>query len=97
LFQNKLLIFSSSFLILIEETVISPNPLPYTRYLIIAVIIIEIKQKMVKENLETKAKKAILSINDKVADIRNVLRDVSMKLYHVIKYKIDYRIGTNEY
>lgn len=45
---------------------------------------------MAKENLETKTKKAILSIDDKVTDIGNVLRDVSMKLYHVIKYKFDY-------
>ena len=45
---------------------------------------------MAKENLETKAKKAVLSIDDKVTDIGNILRDVSMKLYHVIKYKFDY-------
>lgn len=52
---------------------------------------------MTKEDLETKAKKAVISINDKMADIRNVLRDVSMKLYHVIKYKIDYRLERNDY
>ncbi len=45
---------------------------------------------MAKENLETKAKKAILSIEDKVTDIGNILRDVGMKLCHVIEYKIDY-------
>lgn len=45
---------------------------------------------MVKENLETKARKAVISINSKVADITNILRDVSMELSHVIKYKFDY-------
>jgi hypothetical protein len=52
---------------------------------------------MVKENLETKTKKAILSINEKVIDIDNILRDVSMKLYHVIKYKFDYGPERNDY
>jgi len=37
------------------------------------------------DNLETKAMKAILNINDKVADINNTLSDLSMKLCHIIK------------
>lgn len=51
---------------------------------------------MVKNNLETKVKKAILSINDKVTDIGNTLRDVSTKLYHVIKYKFDNYKGSED-
>lgn len=39
------------------------------------------------ENLETKARKAVLRIEKKVSDMDNVLRDLSMKLVHVIKYK----------
>lgn len=45
---------------------------------------------MAKESLETKADKAVLRIERKVTDIGNVLRDLSMKLCHVIKYKGDY-------
>jgi len=45
---------------------------------------------MTKEDLETKARKAILAIKDKVADIDNVLRDLSMKLCYIIKHKGDY-------
>ncbi|MDP2940245.1 MAG: hypothetical protein Q8O13_09255 [Candidatus Omnitrophota bacterium] len=45
---------------------------------------------MTKENLETKADKAVLRIEKKVVDIDNVLRDLSMKLCHVIKYKGDH-------
>jgi len=45
---------------------------------------------MTKENLETKADKAVLRIEKKVVDIDNVLRDLSMKLCHVIKYKGNY-------
>jgi hypothetical protein len=45
---------------------------------------------MTKENLETKADKAVLRIEKKVIDIDNVLRDLSMKLCHVIKYKGNY-------
>lgn len=45
---------------------------------------------MAKENLETKADKAVLRIERKVTDIDNVLRDLSMKLCHVIKYKGNY-------
>lgn len=45
---------------------------------------------MAKENLETKADRAVLRIEKKVTDIGNVLRDLSMKLYHVIKYKGNY-------
>lgn len=42
------------------------------------------------ENLETKSRKAVLAIKDKVADIDDVLRDLSMKLCHIIKYKGNY-------
>jgi len=45
---------------------------------------------MTKENLETKAHKAILSIKDKVENIYTVLCDLSLKLCHVIKSKGDY-------
>lgn len=40
---------------------------------------------MAKQDLETKCKKAILEIADKVDSIYNTLRDVSMKLCHIIK------------
>lgn len=42
------------------------------------------------EDLETKSRKAVLKIKDKVIDIDNVLRDLSMKLCHIIKHKGDY-------
>ncbi len=45
---------------------------------------------MVKEDLETKAQKAVLRISKKVADINNKLNDLSMKMCHIIKYKRDY-------
>ena len=45
---------------------------------------------MTKEDLETKAGKAVLRIEKKVNDIDNVLRDLGMKLCHVIKYKGNY-------
>jgi hypothetical protein len=45
---------------------------------------------MVKENLETKAKKAILRIEKKVADIYNVVRDLSLKLCHIIMSRKDH-------
>ena len=45
---------------------------------------------MVKENLETKAKKAVLRIEKKVAGIYNALRDLSLKLCHMIKSRKDY-------
>lgn len=45
---------------------------------------------MVKETLEAKAGKAVIRIERKVNDIGNVLRDLSMKLCHVIKYKGNY-------
>lgn len=40
---------------------------------------------MAKQDLETKCKKAVLEIADKVDSIYNTLRDVSMKLCHIIK------------
>jgi hypothetical protein len=45
---------------------------------------------MPKENLETKVKKAILRIDRKLADIINVLNDMSLKLCHIIKSRKDY-------
>ena len=45
---------------------------------------------MTKEDLETRAGKAVLRIEKKVNDIGNVLRDLSMKLCYVIKYKGNY-------
>ena len=45
---------------------------------------------MPKENLETKALKAILKIDKKITDINNVLTDLSMKLCHIIKSQRDY-------
>lgn len=45
---------------------------------------------MVKDDLETRAEKAILYIQGKVTDIYNVLRDLSLKLCHLIKSRDDY-------
>jgi hypothetical protein len=42
------------------------------------------------ENLETRASKAVLKIEKKVDSIYAILRDVGMKLTHVIEYKLDY-------
>lgn len=42
---------------------------------------------MAKENLETEVKKAVLVIKEKVADMDNVLRDLSAKLCYLIKHK----------
>jgi hypothetical protein len=49
---------------------------------------------MAKESLETKARKAVLAIKDKVTNIDNVLRDLSMKLCYIIKHK---GLGGNYY
>ena len=45
---------------------------------------------MTKENLEAKARKAVLRIEKKVTDMSNVLYDVSAKLSHVVKRLKDY-------
>ncbi len=45
---------------------------------------------MTKEDLETKARKAVLEIRQRVNRIYDVLKDVGMKLTHVIEYKFDY-------
>ncbi|MBU0477362.1 hypothetical protein KKC91_05075 [bacterium] len=42
------------------------------------------------ENLETKARKAVLQIHKKVSRIYDILKDVGMKLTHVIERKFDY-------
>ena len=49
---------------------------------------------MAKQDLEVKCKKAVLEIADKVDSIYNTLRDVSMKLCHIIKQnKRSYTLG----
>jgi hypothetical protein len=48
---------------------------------------VPIKMNAKKENLETKAKKAVLKIGDTVKNIEYVLRDLSMKLCYVIRNK----------
>jgi hypothetical protein len=45
---------------------------------------------MVKENLETKVKNAVIRIEKKLIGIYDVLRDLSLKLCHVIRSKKDY-------
>jgi hypothetical protein len=45
---------------------------------------------MAKDNLETRAEKAILYIQGKVTDIYDVLRDLSLKLCHWIQSDRDY-------
>jgi len=45
---------------------------------------------MAKEDLETKSRKAVLRIDKKVTDMNNILRDLSMKVCHVIRYKGEY-------
>lgn len=42
------------------------------------------------ENLETKARNAVLKIQKKVERIYDILKDVGMKLTHVIEHKLDY-------
>ena len=42
---------------------------------------------MIKKNLEAKVMKAVLNLEKKVIDINNVLRDMNMKLCHIIKSK----------
>jgi hypothetical protein len=45
---------------------------------------------MAKEDLQTRLLKGVLRIDKNVADGVDVLRDLSMKLCHVIKYKGNY-------
>jgi len=55
---------------------------------------------MAKNNFERKAIKAILNIEKKITDINNVLRDLSMKLCHIIKSKSEFYYmpkGNNNY
>ena len=54
------------------------------------------KNKMGKNNLEKMARKAVPSIEKKVRDINNVMRDLSMKLCHVIRYRKDYYTPTED-
>ena len=51
---------------------------------------------MGKNNLEKMARKAVPSIEKKVRDINNVMRDLSMKLCHVIRYRKDYYTPTED-
>ena len=50
---------------------------------------------MTKEDLETRAKKAVLKIEKKITDINNTLNDLSLKLCHIIKSQKDYYSPTN--
>jgi hypothetical protein len=45
---------------------------------------------MVRDDLETRVKKAVLRIEKKVAQIYTVVRDLSLKLCHIIKSRKDY-------
>jgi hypothetical protein len=45
---------------------------------------------MVKDYSTIAVRKAILSIEDKVTDISNLLNDISMKLCHLIKGRKSY-------
>ena len=45
---------------------------------------------MTQKDLETKALKAVVRIDKKVTDIKNLLHDLNMKLCHIIKYKKEY-------
>ena len=52
---------------------------------------------MVKENIEDKAKKAVLRIDKKVKGIYDVLSDLSLKLRHIINDRRDYFSPNKEY
>ena len=45
---------------------------------------------MAKKDLETKSKEAVIEMKGDVADIKNAVRDLSMKLCYVIKHKGNY-------
>lgn len=45
---------------------------------------------MARGNLEEKMNKAVIEIRERVNSIYEVLKDVGMKLTHVIEYKFDY-------
>lgn len=45
---------------------------------------------MAKETLESKARKAVIEIGERVNKIYEILKDVGLKLTHVIEYKFDY-------
>lgn len=50
---------------------------------------------MVKGDLEEKTCRAVIEIKKKVDSIYTVLKDVGMKLTHVIEYKFDYHTLPN--
>ena len=45
---------------------------------------------MENDNLEKRVKKAVLKIEKKVSEINNVMNDLSMKLCHLIRRKMDF-------
>ena len=45
---------------------------------------------MTKEDLETRAKKAVINIDKTLTNISNVLNDLGLKLCHIIKDKRSY-------
>lgn len=45
---------------------------------------------MDKENLETRVRKAILRMEKEISGLYNVVRDLSLKLCHIIKSRKDY-------
>lgn len=45
---------------------------------------------MVKDDLETRARKAVLKIEKQFAELYNVVKDLSLKLCHIIKSNRDY-------
>ncbi len=51
---------------------------------------------MVEKNLETKVRKAVLSIEKKVTGIYNILTDLSLKLCHMITSMRGYYKSTDE-
>ena len=55
------------------------------------------EEKMVKENIEDKAKKAVLRIDKRVKGIYDVLSDLSLKLCHIIKDRQEYFKSDKEY
>lgn len=48
---------------------------------------------MVKETLETKARKSVVKIEQKIDSTNNLLRDICMKLCHLIKHRRDYYVS----
>lgn len=49
---------------------------------------------MAKEILETKARKSVVKIEQKIDSTNNLLRDIDMKLCHLIKNRQNYYISS---